>query len=268
MSDPPEMDFCILASGSRGNAIYIRAGETAILVDAGLSGKDIQRRMADRGLDPKSVTALVVSHEHRDHIHGVGVLSRRFHLPVYITPNTLRSAKSAMGPITEIRRFDSDRTFTIGDLSIQPFSISHDASEPSGFVFSANGWRLGLATDLGAATGLVQTRLADCQALILEANHDPQLLMDGPYPWPLKQRIRSRVGHLSNMDAARLLAEIVHPGLHHVALAHLSETNNRPEIALDTVSTSVEHAVFSLTVAQQHRPGPIIHLGPSDQTDH
>lgn len=231
------LSICVLASGSKGNAIYVSDGRTSVLVDAGLSGVEIQRRMVSAGLTVDALTAIVVSHEHSDHIRGVGVLSRRYDLPVYISPMTQAACAAQLGRLHEVRHFEIGQPFTIDALAIHPFATSHDARDPAGFTISRNGRKIGIATDLGIATGMVKQHLKTCDLLVLEANHDPTMLIEGPYPWPLKQRIKSRNGHLANQDSGDLLAEILHDGLCHVILAHLSETNNTPEIALRTVET-------------------------------
>jgi len=250
---------CILASGSKGNATYISDGQTSILVDAGLSGVALERRLAARGLAPESLDAIIVSHEHADHIKGVGILSRRYHLPVYINQKTVQ-ASPQLGRLHELRSFECGRTFNIRRLSVHPFSISHDAEDPAGFTVGQNGITIGIATDLGVATTMVKEHLKRCALLILEANHDPQMLETGPYPWPLKQRIKSRVGHLPNQESKTLLEQLQHEQLQHVILAHLSENNNTPEKAFDEVAKALTRCDARLSVAGQHASGPIIYL--------
>ena len=245
------LSVSVLASGSRGNATYISDGRTAILIDAGLSGVEIQRRMARKGLDPGSLNAILVSHEHADHIHGVGVLSRRFGLTVYINDRTRQASVKALGKLYGLFPFSCGHAFSVGSLSVHPFSISHDAEDPAGFTISCRGVKVGVATDLGIATGVVKTHLQACDILILEANHDPQMLLDGPYPWPLKQRIRGRSGHLSNDDTALLLEVLQHDRLAHVVLAHLSQENNTPEKARQAVTPVLNGASVRLHVASQ-----------------
>ena len=250
---------CNLASGSKGNATYISDGQTAILVDAGLSGIELQRRLAARNLAPEKLDAIIVTHEHSDHVKGAGILSRRFNLPVYINDKT-QAASPGLGRLHEIRTFDCGSTFNIGNLTIHPFSISHDARDPSGFTIGCNGTRVAIATDLGIATGMVKEHLKHCALLVLEANHDPQMLETGPYPWPLKQRIQSRLGHLSNSDSKKLLLELQHDNLQHVILAHLSEINNTPQKAFDEVAQALTRCKAQLTVADQYSSGPLIYL--------
>jgi len=245
------LSVCVLASGSKGNAILVSDAQTMVLFDAGLSGIEIERRCRSRGFDPRRLDAIVVSHEHADHIQGVGVLSRRFNLPVYLSKMTGPVADPLLGKISERRLFNCGKPFTINTLTISPFSISHDAEDPAGFTVLNNGLKIGIATDLGIATAMVRERLKACQLLVLEANHDPNMLIDGPYPWPLKQRIQSRTGHLSNTDTRKLLSALKHQGLQHVVLAHLSETNNSPQKALHEVGLALKGCRTELHVATQ-----------------
>ncbi len=259
-TDKPRISVAVLASGSRGNATYVSDGSTAILIDAGLSGIQIQHRMAEKGLDPKDLDAIVVSHEHTDHIQGVGVLARRFNLSVHVNDPTWKASAKSLGKLPRVCPFSCGQAFSIGGLSIHPFSVSHDATDPAGFAIGANGTKLGVATDLGIVTGVVRTHLEETDILILEANHDPQMLVDGPYPWPLKQRIRGRSGHLSNEDAALLLETLRHDRLAHVILAHLSEENNTPDIARKTVETVLTGTQTTLHVADQRSGSRVISL--------
>jgi phosphoribosyl 1,2-cyclic phosphodiesterase len=252
--------ICMLASGSKGNSIYISHRNTAILIDAGLSGVEIERRMASRQISAGAIDAIIVSHEHADHIQGVGVLGRKHGIPVHISSPTRQNAQERLGHLPSVAVFSCGGAFCIKDLVIRPFSISHDAADPAGFIIGCNGRQIGIATDLGIHTALVRQHLKNCCGLILEANHDPQLLEHGPYPWPLKQRVKSRTGHLSNASARDLLMEVLHDGLTHVILAHLSETNNTPEHALTTVSGQLNRHRPELTVALQHTAGKMIIL--------
>ncbi|MFP4475561.1 MAG: MBL fold metallo-hydrolase [Desulfatibacillaceae bacterium] len=252
--------LCALASGSKGNAVYVSDGATNILVDAGLSGKEIIRRMTLHGLSMEDVHAMVVSHEHIDHVRGVGVLARRFAIPAYFTRATWTAAPASLGEIPEVRRFVAGNTFPIGTLSVHPFSISHDAADPCGFTIKAGGVKVGIATDLGIATGMVRHHLRNCNALLLEANHDVAMLEQGPYPWPIKQRVKSRSGHLSNECARDLLSELLHDGLSHVILGHISQTNNLPEKALDAVRPVFEGHAAHVRAASQDVCGELLRL--------
>lgn len=259
---PPgkHLAFCMLASGSSGNAVFISDAHTAVLVDAGLSGIEIERRLAAIGVDPKSLDALVVSHEHTDHVRGVGILCRRHRLPLYISRQTQRAALPQIGAIGESRYFACGEPFSINTIAIHPFTLSHDAQEPSGFTFRSGDVKAGLATDLGVATAVVREHLRGCRALILEANHDPDMLINGSYPWPVKQRIKGRSGHLSNDQSRQLLAELDHKELVHVVLAHLSRENNTPERALATVGNALQYSKASLCVAAQDHCGTMLYI--------
>jgi len=221
---------CLLASGSRGNAVFVESGDTRLLIDAGLSARELSRRLGQIGVSPDSLDAVLVTHEHRDHCQGLGPMARRYSLPVYIHPETLK-ALGDIGQLPEIREFDTASTISLRDLEIDAFPITHDAANTVGFTFTGSDGKIGLATDLGKTTRLVQQRLQHCRVLIVESNHDEEMLLQGPYPWPLKQRVRSTHGHLSNRDAAQLLGDVLWEGLEGVFLAHLSETNNQPQLA-------------------------------------
>ena len=250
---------CVLASGSKGNAIYISDGFTAILVDAGFSAIEIKRRLKSRGLNPKEIKAILVTHEHSDHIQAVGVLSRQLRLPVYVN-HKIKNTPSLAKAVHEIRTFNSGSAFQINNLMVHPFTVSHDAVDPVGFAIGQNGKRIGLATDLGTVTPPVMENLKDCHLLIIEANHDPDMLVNGPYPWPLKQRIQSSSGHLSNRQSKNLLSELQHRHLQHVILAHLSEINNAPQKVLDEITRVFTRCTPRLTIASQHRCGEILYL--------
>lgn len=227
-------------------------------MDAGLSGIEIERRLQSKGLDPNKLDAILVSHEHTDHISGVGVLARRFHLPVFMSPKTETAAALRLGKIPQKKFFENGSQFIIKTLTIHPFSTSHDAADSSGFTLNCNGIKIGIATDLGIAPMMVKEHLKGCSLLILEANHDHEMLINGPYPWDLKQRIKSRTGHLSNLEAKNLLNDIINNQLSHVILAHLSETNNHFQKAFNSVSEAITGYRTQLTVARQDKPGKII----------
>ncbi len=254
------LTLCVLSSGSKGNSIYISDGSTSILVDAGLSGIEIERRMKSKELLPEKLGAIVVSHEHADHIHGVGVLSRRYDIPVYISKKTFKAASPFLGEINEFKKFECGDVFTINDLTFHPFSISHDAEDTAGFTVSQNSIKIGIATDLGIVTTMVKEHLKKCSVLILEANHDPEMLANGPYPWPLKQRIKSRTGHLSNEQSKALLQEIQHDDLEHVILSHISETNNTPQKAISVVGQAITSCRPNLDFASQYQSGALLKI--------
>lgn len=254
------LSVCVLASGSKGNCLYISDGQTSLLVDAGLSGIEIERRLAVHQIDPRSLKALVISHEHQDHIQGAGVIARRYHLPVYINRKTCQAAQACLGSVREYRYFECGASFAVDHLTLHPFSLSHDAADPAGFTFERDGFKVGLATDLGVATTMVKENLKNCRLLILEANHDADMLINGRYPWPVKQRIKGRTGHLSNSESRDLLAEIRHDRLAHVILAHLSQENNTREKALSIVSQALAASGTTISVASQERCGELVHL--------
>ena len=255
------LSVCVLGSGSKGNAIYVTDGSTSVLIDAGLSGKEIQRRMDIRGLSMEGVDAIVISHEHSDHIKGAGVLSRRFKLPVYINEKTYLAGEQIIGKPHDLNIMDCGTSFYINDLKLHPFSTSHDAADPSGFSIEKNGTKIGLATDLGVASLVVKEHLRRSNLLIIESNHDPVMLIENDnYPWQLKQRVKSRKGHLANEEMSCLLAELIHDRLHHVILAHLSEENNTPDLAMKSALRVLEGSAARLCVACQHEPGEIIRV--------
>ena len=227
------MRVCLLASGSRGNSTLIEADGCRLLIDAGLSGIETERRLAVLGLAGEDLHGILVTHEHHDHVGGIGPLARRYDLPVLVDRKT-HAALPKLGKIEELNHFTAGDTFTFQNLSISSFSTTHDAVNPVGFIIESAEGKIGFATDLGMPTRLVTEQLRDCRILILEANHDEQMLQDGSYPWELKQRIRSRHGHLSNKESCSLLKEVCWPGLEALFLAHLSEENNCPILATDT----------------------------------
>ncbi|MRR34227.1 MBL fold metallo-hydrolase [bacterium] len=226
------MRVCLLASGSKGNSLFVEAGETKILIDAGLSAREIVARLASIEVAVSEINGIIISHEHNDHIRGAGTLARKFDIPVLLS---YPASRETAGHFRSARliEFESGCSFEFRDLLIDPFPITHDTVDPVGIVVESRDGRIGVATDLGLATRLVKEKLKGCRALVLESNHDEEMLANGPYPWHLKQRIKSRHGHLSNSEAAELLADVLGPGLESVFLAHLSEVNNHPEKALD-----------------------------------
>jgi len=251
--------LCPLASGSKGNCVFVSSPDTAVLVDAGLSGIETQRRLAAVGQSPEHLKAIIITHEHTDHVNGAGILSRRFDIPVYITHGTYGACKR-LGEIEHLNFFECGKAFGVGDLTVNPFSISHDARDPSGMTISYARKKIGIATDLGIATNLVKSHLSLCNALYIESNHDPDMLVNGPYPWHLKQRIKSRTGHLSNQETRDLVAQLLHQDLDHLILAHLSEENNCPKKAAQEVAKGLNGSDTVLHVAGPEHPGEMIRL--------
>lgn len=258
------MRFCVLASGSKANATFVEAGTVRFLIDAGLSGIELQRRLAAIGVEPSSLAAILLTHEHSDHVRGVSVLSKRFGVTVYANRATLTEAGSSMNSVHAFREFDTGSSFQVDGLTIHPFSVSHDAADPVGFVIDDGRYRLGQCTDTGMVTRLMRHRLSSCDALIVESNHDPDLLQAGPYPYYLKQRISGKKGHLSNQEAADLVQDVMHEDLSHVVLAHLSETNNMPgrarDVVCQTLASPTSGRMPRVSVAAQERVGEVLTL--------
>ncbi len=235
------VEVLILASGSSGNAAVVRSGTTAVLVDAGISALALRRRLELFGLVPGDLAAVLLTHEHSDHVKGLEVLLRRHPLPVWATAGTAArlAVNGARGG-----ELVSGRELAIGGLRIHPVQTCHDAADPVAFVFEDGEHRLGFCTDTGVATPLLRHRLGRCTALLLEANHDTDLLRHGPYPWPLKQRIRSRLGHLSNEQSAEVAAELSWSGLAALVGLHLSEQNNDPALVRETLRAAAPESTL------------------------
>ncbi len=228
------MRFASLGSGSRGNATLVQAEGTCLLVDCGFSLREFEARCRALGVEPASIDALLVTHEHGDHLRGVGALARRYRLPVWMTHGTFRAGRC--GEIPDLHLFAVHAGgFRIGGIEVKPFAVPHDAREPSQFVFSGGGLRLGLLTDAGSITPHVRAALDGVDALLLECNHDRRMLEEGPYPPALRARVGGAWGHLSNGQAAALLDALDRRRLRHLVLGHLSEKNNDPGLARETV---------------------------------
>ena len=254
------MRLAVLASGSRGNAIALEHDGVTIFIDAGLSCREHSRRLSAAGMGTLSPAALFLTHEHSDHVSGAGVVARRWGIPVFATPGTFRGSDRRLGRIPEAVETENGATVTVGPVSVTSFSLPHDADDPSGYVIAWNGGRLGIATDLGSPGPLVEQMLSGCSSLVLEFNHDRDMLWSGPYPWPLKQRIDSGTGHLSNEAAARLLESVNHPGLGICVLAHLSEENNDPGLAMDAARSVLGGEGKRILTGRQDDPLPSLEL--------
>jgi phosphoribosyl 1,2-cyclic phosphodiesterase len=252
------MRVTVLGSGSGGNSVLVEAGETRLLVDAGFSGRDVERRLLAVGVEPASLQGILITHDHGDHTRGAGILARRFGLPLHMTRLTAAAIAPLLNGREALRPYDSAHSFTIGPLEIRPFLTVHDAADPIAVTLTDTGTgdRLGIATDLGRPTAAVRACLAGCHLLVLEANHDEALLWNGPYPWSVKQRIAGSHGHLSNHASAELARELCHPGLAGVILAHLSEHCNVPELAREVVGAALERSGYGglVVVAGQETP--------------
>lgn len=258
-----DMRFSVLASGSSGNTCYVETDETRILIDAGLSCRETMTRLALIGVEPQDLDALILTHEHHDHIKGAGPIVRRFDIPLYLNHATLKKGMKTLGRVRRPVPVNTGQTITIKDLFVETFTKCHDAVDPMGIVFSSNGVRVGMVTDMGRSTGLVEDRLRGCQALIIEFNHDQDMLDQGPYPLELKRRIRGRDGHLSNLQAGVLLRELCHDDLRAVILAHLSRENNEAEMAVEIAERVLLERGLQQTeimVSYQDRPLPLLQL--------
>jgi phosphoribosyl 1,2-cyclic phosphodiesterase len=228
----------MLASGSRGNCALVASSRTKILVDAGISGRETFKRMRSLGEDPRTLSAILITHEHCDHVCGLATLAKKLSIPVFMTEATrsawaraVRDAQGVRPQMDKFEHFQSGCSFQVGDIAVQPFTIPHDAADPVGFTFRAEGIKVGVATDLGYIPVSVQDHLRGCDVLVMESNHDLEMLRVGPYPWSVKQRVMSRVGHLSNAALADFFLNDYDNSATFVVLAHLSEQNNHPEIA-------------------------------------
>ena len=259
----------MLASGSSGNAALLVTEKTRILIDAGLSMKELARRAEIAGEDLAHIDAILITHEHTDHVAALPVLARQISPPngktarlrasIYLSRLTAPSIDWGESRPSRVEEFQAGAAFQIGDVEVQSFSIPHDAVDPVGFAFEAQGVRIGIATDLGYIPESVKFHLRHTDLLLLEANHDLDMLKVGPYPWSVKQRVMSRVGHLSNSAMADFLTEDLDSSTHRLVLGHLSEHNNHPAIVQVMASQSLEQRGLrtSLTIAEQRRPSEV-----------
>ena len=238
------MRLCSIASGSSGNCIYTGTDDTHLLVDAGVSAKKIEAGLKELELEGSDIQGLLITHEHSDHIKGVGVLARRYGFPIYATQGTIDQMKgmSSLGSIDEglYHVIRPDETFSIGDVEVEPFHISHDAADPVAYRLESNGKSAAVATDMGIYNDYIVEHLKGLDVVLLEANHDIQMLQVGPYPYPLKQRILGDRGHLSNESAGQLLCKILHDNMKKIYLGHLSKENNYAQLAYETVKLEIQ----------------------------
>jgi phosphoribosyl 1,2-cyclic phosphodiesterase len=260
----------ILASGSAGNCTLLETQRTRLLVDAGLGKKETLRRLALLDIAPGSIDGIVISHEHSDHIGGLAALIAQWRdVTVYLNETTHAQLLKILPErhakrLQRVEFIQAGQRFAVGDIEVAPFLIPHDAVDPLGFTFSAGGVKLGLVTDLGYLPELVKHHIRDCDALMLESNHDLEMLKVGPYPWHIKQRVMSRTGHLSNETVSQFFADLegfdAHP--RYVVLAHLSENNNNPDVARISAEEALRRRSFpgELLIASQHQPLPTIQL--------
>jgi phosphoribosyl 1,2-cyclic phosphodiesterase len=267
------MRMTVLASGSKGNTTVLSSSSASILVDAGISCRETLKRMKVAGEDPQKLKGIVISHEHQDHVAGLQVLARKLQIPVYITEATYqswrRSTKDPEGKPAKLERrehFLVGRSFNIADITVTAFTIPHDAADPCGFTFKAHGCKIGIVTDLGYMPFSVKDHLRRCDGLMIESNHDLEMLRNGPYPWMVKQRVMSRVGHLSNAALAEFFEKDYDGQAAFLVLAHLSEHNNHPEVARETAHKALGGKMnlfqsCALQLAQQDHPLQPLCLG-------
>ena len=275
------MKFSVLSSGSKANCTLLESDDVRVLIDCGLSAKQTELRLQEVGVSPASISAILITHEHSDHIAGLDVFARRHRIPVYLTQGTLEAyneilGRSKRGTLSspnhcspnhcspnpfERRIVPRGASFAVGTLEVSPFAVSHDAAEPVGYRFSQNGIVFVQCTDLGRVTQGVRDALKGAHGIVLEANHDEDLLRSCEYPWEVKERILSNQGHLSNHTSGHLLSEILHSDLLHVVLGHLSEHSNRPDVALSTIDTYLpQKREFSLGCASIHHALPLVRI--------
>ena len=237
------MRLCSIASGSSGNCIYVGSDNTHLLVDTGISKKRIDAGLKELEIKGEELDGILITHEHSDHIQGLGVFSRKYGVPVYATPGTIEGIKgySSLGKLPEgiLHPIHIDESFTLGDITVDPFRISHDANEPSGYRMNCGDKSVAVATDLGIYDEYTVSRLKNLDAVLLEANHDIHMLEVGSYPYPLKRRVMGDKRHLSNELSGRLLCDILHDNLKHIVLGHLSKENNYARLAYETVKLEV-----------------------------
>jgi len=252
--------FSLLGSGSSGNAILLTSSSTKILIDNGLSFKQLSLRTAAVGVSLEDLDAILVTHEHGDHVGGIGVLTRKLAVPVYMTPGTFENLPPSLGRLNGVELFEAGEGMVIGDMAIRSFSVSHDAADPVGFTVRAGGAQFGLATDLGHVSHLVRNRLAGSHALVIESNHCPEMLRKGLYPPKIQQRIRGNQGHLSNEDMCSLLHSLLHDDLQHVILVHISENNNCFELVDQRVRGVLKSHPATVFMATQDVPTPLFEV--------
>lgn len=263
------MKFCSLYSGSSGNSIFVSSKQTKILIDAGLPGKKIDEALKTIGEEANGMDGILITHEHSDHVKGVGVLSRKYNIPIYANDKTWSAMENSIGKIKDsnIKIIDRRSTINIGDLEVKSFAIPHDAIAPCGYTVSSSDKRVSIATDFGTFTEEIKDNIKDSDVILLESNHDVGMLKYGPYPYNLKRRILSEVGHLSNEDCGRAIIEISKIALgKKIILGHLSNTNNNPDLALQTVLSTIEENGLTqgedilLSMANRYNPSCYIEL--------
>ena len=241
--------FCPLASGSKGNAIYFGTKKTRLLIDAGISAKAISEKLSELEVELSTIDAILITHEHTDHIKGLITLACKNKIPVFANSDTAKAIVEILGEIPRFKIFSTGETFEFGDIEIHPFSVQHDTLDPVAFTLHTGSLKVGLCTDLGFATTLVKNHLKQCDYLYVEANHQPSMVHSSSRPPIYKQRVLSRQGHLSNDQCAELLAEVVHPDLKHIHLAHLSQECNHPTLAEQIVRQKLLESGYEIDIS-------------------
>lgn len=262
------MNLCSIASGSSGNCIYVGNDNTHLLVDAGISKKRIEEGLCSVDINPEKLDGILITHEHSDHVSGIGVMARKYNMPIYGTVETIAAMLKTKGvgriPEQCFHYIQPDEPFMINDIKVNPFSISHDASNPVCYTFEADGHKVGVATDLGKYDDYIVCNLTGAEILLLEANHDVNMLQVGAYPYYLKRRILGDRGHLSNENSGKLIRTLLHDKMKYVFLGHLSKENNFPELAYETVKYEVEiegnplSSLVKLEVANREMPSKFV----------
>ena len=260
-------NFCSLYSGSSGNSLFVETSNSKILVDAGVSSKKIEQALTDIGVDPKTLDGILVTHEHSDHVQGLGTLSKKFDLPVFVNQETLDAMPKQRDKISDknIKTFKVSEKFSIGDLDIKPFAIPHDAANPCGFSIWKDDKKISIATDIGNINSNILKNLEESLFVLLEANYDPEVLKCSSYPFTLKKRIAGPCGHLSNELAGKTICYLLKSGLQNAMLGHLSKENNFPELAYQTVldeliENNIDLSTFKLSVAKRNEHGNKVNL--------
>lgn len=256
------MKICSLASGSKGNCLYLETGDTRVLIDVGLSLRETLLRLENVGIDAARIHAVLVTHEHIDHIRSAGSFSRKFNVPVFAS-HMVHAKADKYFKKTQVCEFETGTAINFRDVQIDPIPITHDSCDPVGFVIESREGRSASVTDLGIVTRLVTEKLRGCRFLNLESNHDMEMLMNGPYPWELKQRIKSRHGHISNEESLALMHELAHEGLEALIMAHLSEVNNHPEYVVKTTRSFLsEQNICSphIVIGDQYRASAVLEI--------
>lgn len=264
------MNFCSLYSGSSGNSIFVSTDNTRVLIDAGLPGKKIDEALVSIGEMPSNIDGIFITHEHSDHVKGVGVLSRKYDIPIYANADTWCAMETIIGKIKEhnIKIMDKRTSVTIKDMEIRSFNIPHDAAGPVGYTLNSGDNQCSVVTDIGTFTEEIKQNIKDSKVILLESNHDVEMLKYGPYPYPLKRRILSEIGHLSNEDCGSAILDIVkNVEPKHIFLGHLSNTNNHPDLAYQTVVNVLNENNLELgkdlilSMAERHNPSKYVKIG-------